>query len=183
MIYHKKIELNGWKPAADEIYQYVKNNTHFLRQQAFWNTLSQTKHKHCYNTLAPVFESAGFKLLRISFLIIVEPAVAIHTDTESGIENQSLARVNIPVLNCENTETRFYSSVKWEPIVKKLGNGIKYTYHSPDNCKFESSVSLTEPTILRVKELHNVIVHNPVYPRITLTCALDPDPVYLLEEN
>lgn len=181
MLYHKEIDLAGWESAAEKIYQYVKNNTHYLRQQAFWNTLSKTRHRPCYDTLTPLFKSAGFDLVSMSFLIIAEPVVAIHTDTEPG--RQNLARVNIPILNCEGTETRFYSPIKWEPIVKKLGNGVKYTYHSPENCKFESSVSVVQPTVLRVKELHNVVVHKPVYPRITLTCALDPDPVYLLEEN
>jgi hypothetical protein len=187
MIYHKNIELNGWEPATNQIYQYVKEKTHYLDQPGFfWNTLPEKQHKACYKALAPVFESAGFELLRITFLIISGPSVEIHADrvdnSKQGYPGCS-ARVNIPVLNCEHSETRFYSPLKWDPVIKTLSNGIEYEYHREENCKLEASTIITKPTVLRVRELHNVVVHKPIYPRITLTCLLDPDPVYLLEEN
>lgn len=184
MIYHKTIELAGWKPAAFEVYKYVKEHTPYLQRGAFWNALSKDTHKPCYDALAPVFASAGFNLLKVAVLILNKPSADIHTDNDfvDGFSDR-LARVNLPVLNCGDSETQFFSPIKWEPIIKTLGNGIKYTYHSPENCKFESSTSIIEPTILRVRELHNVVVHKESYPRIALTCAIDPDPVYLLEEE
>jgi hypothetical protein len=184
MIYHKSINLDGWQEATADVYNYVKKNTNYLNRHGFfWNTLSKVKHTPCYDALAPVFKSAGFDLIRISFLIINEPSVTIHADTNYPGQAPCAARINLPVLNCDDSETRFYSAIKWDPIVKKLGNGVTYEYHTPENCKLESVTTISGPTILRVNELHNVILHKPIYPRITLTCTLDPDPVYLLEEN
>jgi len=187
MIYHKSIELDGWKSATEQVYTYVKDHTQFLNKQSFfWNTLSRIKHQPCYDALAPVFKSAGFDLLRVSFLIITRPVGEIHADhadTSTYSYPAPTARINLPVLNCEHSETRFYSPLKWDPIIKKLNNGVKYEYHTAGNCKLESATTLTGPTILRVRELHNVVVTTPMYPRISLTCDVGPDPVYLLEEN
>ena len=183
MLYHKRIELDGWQTAADQVYKFVKTNTNILRGSAFWTILHRDKHKPCYDALDPVFNAVGFNLLRISFLMVSQPEIDIHEDKDfiPGYSDRN-ARINIPIANCEQSETRFYSSVNWKPITKTLPNGIKYTYHDINDCKLESSVSVTEPTILRVRELHNVVTLGS-YPRIALTCAVDPDPIYLLEGN
>lgn len=184
MLYHKSILLNGWKPAVFNIHRFVKSHTDIMGTRYFWNILDTSKHQYCYDQLGPVFKEAGFNLLRIAFLTLYGEEGEIHQDNDvvPGYEPR-IARVNLPVLNCNGTETSFYSSKNWNPITKVLPNGIKYTYHNNQDCNFETSVTITEPTIIRVRELHRVTNHTKVYPRITLTCALDPDPVYLLEEN
>jgi hypothetical protein len=182
--YFKHIELQGWKPAAVKIHKFVKDNTRILDDRAFWNILNRDTHSYCYEQLDPVFKQAGFDLLRISFLVLWGEESNIHQDRDffPGFPER-IARVNIPVLNCKGTETKFFSSIKWDPVVKTLPNGITYTHHDPENVKCEASVTIDQPTIIRVRELHQVINPAKLYPRITLTCALDPDPVYLLEEN
>jgi hypothetical protein len=183
MIYHTRINLDGWQQAADRVYKYVKNNTPIMHGKAFWTILDRTKHKPCYDALDPIFQPLGFNLLRVSFLIVNEPEIDIHQDKDfiPGYPDRS-ARINIPIINCEKSETRFYSSINWNPITKTLPNGIKYTYHNLEDCKLESTVTVSEPTVLRVRELHNVTTTGS-YPRIALTCAVDPDPIYLLEGN
>jgi len=182
MIYHQPISLPNWKPATLQVYSFIKEHTSILHIGAFWNILNRQDHAICYNALDPVFQAAGFNLLRISFLIVNQPRIDIHQDTDfiNGYPDR-LARINIPIINCEHSETRFYSPIEWAPVDMELPNGIKYTYHEDKNCKLESSMSLTEPTILRVRELHNVNAKAGSYPRLALTCAVDPDPVYLLE--
>lgn len=184
MQYFKQIELDGWKSAAVKIHKFVKENTHILDDRAFWNILNRDAHSYCYEQLDPVFKKAGFDLLRISFLLLHGEESTIHQDRDwfPGFPER-IARINIPVLNCAGTETRFFSSVKWDPIVKTLPNGITYTHHEAENVKLEGAITISKPTILRVRELHQVVNHAKIYPRITLTCAVDPDPVYLLEEN
>lgn len=184
MQYFKHIELDGWKAAAVKIHKFVKESTTILDDRAFWNILSRDTHSYCYEQLDPVFKKAGFDLLRISFLVLNGDESTIHQDRDwfPGMPER-IARVNIPVMNTAGSETKFFSAVNWDPIVKTLPNGITYTYHDPANVKFEGSVTITKPTVLRVRELHQVVNHAKIYPRITLTCALDPDPVYLLEEN
>lgn len=182
MIYHKNINLPGWKPAVFNIYKYVKTHTDLLGKKMFWNILDRTTHQYCYEQLDPVFTKAGFNLLRIAFLALHGEEGEIHQDQDfiPGYPPR-VSRINLPVLNCDGSETHFYSAKKWEPVTKELPNGIKYIYHEQANCNLESTVTVNEPTILRVRELHQVVNHAKIYPRITLTCAVDPDPVYLLE--
>ena len=183
MKYFKHIDLEGWKSATVKVHKFVRDETTILQGRAFWNILTREKHDYCYQQLSPVFERAGFNLLRISFLVLHGEESDIHQDKDfiPGFPDR-MARINLPVLNCEDTETHFYSSINWDPIVKTLPNGIKYSFHSPENCKLEGTVTINRPTIIRVRELHSVANHTKIYPRITLTCAVDPDPVYLLEE-
>lgn len=184
MQYHKRIDLKGWKPAALKIHKFVRENTHILKDHAFWNILNRDTHSYCYEQLDPIFKEAGFDLLRISFLVLSGEESTIHQDRDKfpGFPER-IARINIPVINCSGSETRFFSAVKWDPIVKTLPNGITYTHHELENVKLESAVTIDQPTIIRVRELHQVVNPAKLYPRITLTCAVDPDPVYLLEEN
>jgi len=182
--YFKHIELEGWEPAVANIHKFVQSRTHILNKSVFWNILNRKDHAYCYNQLDPLFQKAGFNLLRISFIILFPKESNVHQDLDY-IEDfpERVARINFPVLNCSASETRFFSAVKWEPIVKTLPNGINYAYHSIDNVKLEAQTTINQPTVLRVRELHQVVNHSKSTPRLSITCAVDPDPVYLLEEN
>lgn len=184
MQYFKHIDLKGWKPAALKIHKFVKDETKIIQGHAFWNILNREHHQYCYDQLDPIFKEAGFDLLRISFLVLSGDETHIHQDRDRipGFPER-IARINIPVINCNGTETKFFSLINHNPVVGTLPNGITYTGHNPEDVKFESSVTINQPTIIRVRELHQVVNHAKLYPRITLTCAVDPDPVYLLEEN
>lgn len=141
MIYHKRIKLNGWQQASDTVYEYLKNNSDILRTARFWNILTRKQHGPCYKAFDPVFQEQGFNLLRISFLIVNQPEINIHQDIDfvPGYPARH-ARINIPVINCEGSETRFYSSINWNPITKILPIGSRYTYHEMKDCKLESAV-------------------------------------------
>jgi hypothetical protein len=185
MIYYKPIHLNGWEEANKSFMEYVSANTNFMKTNYFWNIISTELHKPCYDLYSPIFKEAGFNLLRISLLIVNKRTGSnIHQDEDfiNGYPTR-MSRINIPIVNCDSSITKFYSSIKWNPIVNTHTNGIKYTYHHPDDCKLESSVTLSSPMILRVRELHNVSMLKGVYPRLAISCAVDPDPVYLLEEQ
>jgi len=94
------------------------------------------------------------------------------------------ARVNIPILNCENTLTEF-----WQPQLGEQSEIIQQPnglpYESYDNCKLDlvHSVCIDQPTVIRVREIHSVRLLSEKIPRITLTLMLYPDPVTLLENE
>ena len=183
MEYFKCIELDGWRPAVVRIHQFVRDHTDFLKKNIFWNILNRDDHAYCYSQLDPVFDQAGFNLLRISFLVLANDESHIHQDRDQfpGFPER-VARINLPVLNCSGSETRFFSAINWDPVVRTLPNGVTYSYHTPENVQLESHTTVDSPTIIRVRELHQVVNHAKIYPRVALTCAVDPDPVYLLEE-
>lgn len=184
MKYYQKIDIPNWRGVAVKIYKHICDHTDLVKTGAFWNILSRDQHTYCYQQLDPVFDRLGFNLLRISFLVLRDEQSTIHQDRDHfpGFPER-VARINIPVLNCEHSETRFYSAIRWNPMVKTLPNGITYTYHAASNVQVEDTVILDQPTVIRVRELHSVVNNAKMYPRISLTCAVDPDPVYLLEEN
>ena len=98
-----------------------------------------------------------------------------HVDGED-----SIARVNIPLLNCEGTSTVFYENIK--TMALKLPTGV--VYHPVVNTDYYEvdRVEINSPTILRVTSGHSIIMDEARAPRITLTLMLDPDIHTLLDD-
>ena len=105
--------------------------------------------------------------------------IAPHKDS-----TRSNARINIPILNCNDTWTLFYRgapNIKPAPLV--LPNGVVYIgYHNADIEEVDR-VCISEPTIIRPQEIHSVIMQEKNSPRITLTVTCNPDPEFLLEQQ
>lgn len=109
-----------------------------------------------------------------AFVMYSQASCSIHSD---AIPHK--ARLNIPILNCEGTVTRFYECQKELQIVHgKGGKALNYF-----DCKEVASVEVVQPTLLRVAMPHYVsLVPGQQLPRITLSLSFDKDPVFLLDE-
>lgn len=94
-----------------------------------------------------------------------------HIDT--GI---SLYSLNIPILNCKNTYVNFYKTNS-EAVKKSYISHDKvidfYSYNLSD-CILQDKLEMTEPHVIKVKEVHNIVNYNNK-PRITLLIRLKPD--------
>jgi hypothetical protein len=92
------------------------------------------------------------------------------------------ARVNIPILNCEDTVTSFWHADQEEqPERIQQPNGLFFEWYDEGKLTLMATVTIDQPTIIRVREIHSVRLLSERRPRITLTLRLDPDPVHLLE--
>lgn len=104
--------------------------------------------------------------------------------SQCGIHRDSWrhkARINIPLLNGKNTYTYFYDNV--ETIETRNAAGSVVVVAKDQSTPHVDFVETTEPIVLRVQELHNVMLpYTSPVPRITLSLGFDVDPVFLLDE-
>lgn len=89
----------------------------------------------------------------------------------------SSARINLPLLNCKNTRTEFFSNA----VSVLTDEGWRMVTNT--DYVLEAYMELSKATVVRVHEPHRVVVPagNPV-PRVALTLDFDKDPVFLLED-
>ena len=102
---------------------------------------------------------------------------SIHKDT-----TYPLARINIPLLNCNNSYTEFYENVITTDWINPDTGIISYRVANNDY-KLADRVELTQATVLRVSEAHKVHIDEAVVPRIALTLGFYPNPIFLLNVN
>jgi hypothetical protein len=94
---------------------------------------------------------------------------------------EAVARVNIPLLNCEGSSTIFYDNVQTKTLLLPTGA----PYHAVTNTDYREvdRVEINSPTILRISAPHSVIMNQVRVPRLTLTLMLSPDIGDLLDPD
>jgi hypothetical protein len=87
-------------------------------------------------------------------------------------------RINLPVLNCQNTKTQFYSvsSFRWYRNSLYI---VKLPAHGAD-VKLIDEFELSMPTVVSVNDWHCVKVSNQL-PRISLTLSFEEDLQFLIK--
>jgi len=92
-------------------------------------------------------------------------------------------RINVPILNTKGSRTFFYTNVDYKEDVHIMADGRKYDVYTTTNTDFVEahSVEVDQPTVLRVRAAHRVIMNELTAPRINLTLGFNRDPVYMLD--
>ena len=179
MKYYKYLDLN-WQPSAAKLKDYFyKHEQTFLSDlaQSGWkptNTLDIIRHvPELLDMLAPLMVRIRF----IAFFVTEHQYGLIHIDDD----DYSKVRLNIPIINCEDTETRFFTAT--EPSEKIMqSNGIALHNLNPNACKQVDQYYLTQPVLFRNTEPHQVVSNNILQPRISCSIGFYQDLSYLLEE-
>jgi hypothetical protein len=101
----------------------------------------------------------------------------MHADGTTDI-----ARINLPLLNCDNTFTHFYSGYELKKWTNPDTGIYSYSIINQDEVKLAATVEMKKATVVRIIEPHNVELppNNPV-PRITLSLRFDRDLGFLLD--
>lgn len=124
--------------------------------------------------LLTLFKPLGLDIIMIGFFVMHYKVGTIHIDkTDIPI------RINFPILNCEDTETRYFKTVG-EPVDKLQDNELSYTEYQLDQCEIVDSFKLTQAVAMRVLEPHQVLMHHNNFPRISCTVAFKQDLSHLL---
>jgi len=177
MIYYRYLDLN-YQDCSTQLLNYIQ----VYRPDLFtdtktgdWKRTDLQAVKSKCPALEQLFATLNLTVKFLSFFVSFYPIGGIHID-----DSQEL-RINLPILNCNNTETRFYTTQ--EPPVKKfLPNGVPYFYIDPDKCQQVDQYILTRPVVFDPIKPHAVFVNNPVLPRISCTIAFYENIQHLLYE-
>ena len=177
--FFKHIDLPGWEQVADAVLKWTAEQTDFLSNKKYrgWTSIDTRRIVKEVPELEQLFKSAGFNILNVSYFLRNDYTFSPpHTHV-----NDDLARINIPILNCKGTATRFYKSLNSNNLIHNQQGMPLNQLSSVNNATEIASCEINVPTVLSVDTLHTVIVPpgSPL-PRIMLSVRVDPDPVYLL---
>jgi hypothetical protein len=180
LTYYKIIELENYDIIIKKALAYVKTiDIAYNRKlgHASWYDLSTKELTIACPELAVALLKYDLKIVMAAAYVMYDSKhTSIHIDHYSA-----KARLNLPLLNCDNTYTNFYDSdgeiVKWI----NPDSGV-VSYNTTGQPRFVDRVEMKQATVIRTKVFHTVDLPagNPV-PRITLTLGLSKDPVYMLE--
>ena len=86
-------------------------------------------------------------------------------------------RINIPIRNCEYSETTFYTLKDNVSVNRNIKDVVLVT---EDDCNIVDKVSLRYPTALAVGQYHSVNMTENIFPRISITVGFKEDTSHLL---
>lgn len=179
MQYYKKIEIENLPEIIAKCLSYVKTQTEIYFQYpigAYRNLNFQELVVHCPELLTAFSKYNIQPIYAAAFVTYRNASVYVHVDAGSD-----LARINIPLQNCKNTFTEFYTGGKSESYYNPI-TGISATKLSGTGLTLVDKVEIDQATVIRVKEPHSVHMDENNAPRVTLTIGFDRDPVFLLED-
>ena len=180
LTYYKSLDLDNYDTIIKKCLEYVKSKDMIYSRKlahASWYNISTIELMSACPELVESLNKYSLKIYMSAVYVMYDPShTSIHID-----HYHSQARLNLPLLNCDNTYTNFYESdgeiVKWV----NPDSGV-VSYNTIGQPRLVDRVEMKQATVIRTKVLHSVDlpIGNPV-PRITLTLGLSKDPVYMLE--
>ena len=179
MIYFKEIDIDNLETIQKKCLNYITTQETVYKKlkPASWYVLNLEELTASCPELQESFSKINLDINYVAAIVMMnEKDIRVHTDNW-----YQEARINIPLLNCENTFTKFYSNIKTQELHNPSTGLISKTVVNLDEIVYEGGLELRKATVLRGNEGHHITVPstNPV-PRISLTIGFVQDPVYLL---
>ena len=181
MIYYKKIFIDDLEIIQAKVLAFIKARPaiYYRRSATSYNWLNVPDLLNACPELVTSF--AKFDL-RITFAA----SHCMWKNTESVVHIDRVpweCRINVPILNTKGSSTVFYTNVQYKDDVHVMADGRKYDVYTTTNTDFIEAdrVEIDQPTVLRVRAAHKVIMNEFTAPRINLTLGFNRDPVYMFE--
>ncbi len=179
MKYWKHIDIDYYDTIVEKTLDFIKTKTVHMDKSKYKGPFINLPHyqfiKHvpevnlAFRKYGLFFEDANI------FLMWDNKDCVPHKDY-----TDSIARVNLPILNCQGTKTVFYDNLKSKRLILPTGAPFYMTMNK-DYVKVDE-VEMTQATIVRISEGHSVIMNESNFPRITLTLSFTPDAGFLLDD-
>lgn len=175
MIYFKEFTDLDAKQTIKECNDYFDYKYQSLDFKWTWHDIENFNE---FLTMVPsmstLFKPLGLTPKFAAFFIVLGDIPTVHID---GATTPTSCRINIPVRNCEYSETTFYTLKENVSVDRTLG---EVSIVSESDCNIAAKVSLKCPTALAVGHYHSVRMIKDVYPRISITIGFEEDASHLL---
>lgn len=176
--------------SLSEIQQQVllwirSKNPAVLTSNRLWNKINTSDLVKCCPALIQYCQSLDLKIREVALTIVnAKQDADLHID-----ELPVTAKINIPILNTENTFNRWYEIPAdllsaTQPIINEFGKKY-YTFKNIDYSKLRllGEIELLTPVVFNSQIAHNIVLGaDCLFPRIVLSCTFFKEPVYLLED-
>ena len=205
----KQFEIDGWQECCAELKEFVLHKKpeialgmSLMVWRRCWPLPYEQLPEECpqlWSLLEPTFG----KIRQVGFFVMHDKWTAIHTDNYDAIadgKGAACRRINMPVMNCQQSVTRFWKqkptsvdddaqgqspewvadrlgadNLKWKPTRILMPDGTHYNNFAYKNMIEIDSVVVDKPTIIRVDVPHNVTVTGWKFPRVTVTVGFEDE--------
>ena len=176
MKYYKKLDLE-FETVAKKTLEYA--TFHKDKIKSFWTDINFENFSKHVPEIKTMFDSLNITPTRVS---LVTSVTSNKNDPGIHIDHTKIPiRINIPILNCECSQTKFWRTTS-EPTVEFVpGTNNPYYYLKESECELADILVLDRPTVIRISEPHSVHVGEKV-PRLSLTIEFKEDIEYLLND-
>lgn len=179
MQYYKKIDFKHFDAIQTKTLSFLETKTHHMDKSKFIGPYIPIDVRAYIEHIPEIVEAlAEYELTveTISIYMMWKPGdVKPHIDYTGN-----KARINLPILNCAGTSTKFYDNLITKRM--KLNTGATYTVNKNPNPNCVDQIEMTQAAIVRVSAGHSVEMVAENYPRITLTISTIPDAGTLLDD-
>jgi len=179
MQYWKHININNLETIISKTKQFIELQTKHLDKSTFtgpFNALSTAEFKNYMPELLAALKEHGLYYEDANLYVMWNNQDALPHKDYTG----AIARLNIPILNCEGTWTTFYENLKSRRLM--LPNGNPYYMTVNKDYTEVTRVEMIKPAICRISEGHSVLMDEERCPRIMLTVSTIPDVGLLLDD-
>lgn len=179
--YWRTIDLPNFLTIQKKTQNFIENHTSLLNRALFDGNVYQIQYSEQIIKEVPEL-TQDFLTLNLNILacalFVAWPDLDTHIPHIDHLTLNNRARINLPIFNCAQTYTAFYTNYTAEE--RRLANGEYYSVITNKDYIETTRVELTQPTLLRISEPHAILVNQArKYPRITLTVKCNPDAVTL----
>ena len=172
MKYYKKLNLNH-NIVAKKTLEYTKANKDIIKTS--WTYFNFDDFIENVPEILTLFKEINITPCRVALIVHRINKENVHRD-----DTNVSARINIPILNCKGSQTKFWKT-SVQPTQQFLPNNIPYLHIDEKDCELVETLELDTPTVLRVKEPHSVCIGEKI-PRLSLTVEFIEDIEYLLND-
>jgi hypothetical protein len=154
MIYFKEIELDNLEIIQEKCLEYIKTQEIVYKKlkPASWYILKVDELMTSCPELQLSFSKFNLTVNYAAAIVMMEEKdIRVHTDNW-----HQEARINIPLLNCANTFTKFYSNIKTQELHNPSTGMVSKTVINLDEIVYECGLELRKATILRSNEGHHI---------------------------
>lgn len=181
MYYFRYLDLR-WEKAAEQIKDYLKQHPEVVSPQLGSAVVAPENIFTECPAIVSLFSPLTIKW--VGFFVTYGRAGVIHVDDSTAV-----ARINFPVLNCEDTETKFFRTKDTSTLVSQPNGNVLYKL-DPLTCEEIDHYYLNQAVVVNVLQPHQVVLNSKKYPRISCTvrfnedisCLLDPSHSGLLQD-
>jgi hypothetical protein len=173
----KELEMDNWQELTSIILNYTLTNKRLYNRE---DNLSLVPIPNdFFKTIKPLIDqlTARYNIHCVNAYLYI---MKISEDGSLHNDNSRIStRINLPILNCENTFTEFYHVDKW-----KYFKNTKYIIKLPDQdaeLTLLGKLELKQPTVISVNTFHRIVMNDSISPRISLSLLFDKDVNFLLE--
>jgi len=174
--------------SLSEIQQQVllwirSKNPAVLSSNSLWNKINNSDLVKSCPALIQYCQSLDLKIREVALTIVNEKQDAdLHID-----ELPVTAKINIPILNTENTFNRWYEIpaellASTQPVINEFGKKY-YIWKNVDYSKLRllGEIELLTPVVFNGQIAHNIVLgENCSFPRVVLSCTFFKEPLHYI---